>query len=96
MSLQENRCENKLVVLEMYRKKIKNQKRDFDEIYELLDKRTEEMQEEIMKIIGDIKLLLAKKKYVELEQYVNTEYQILKTDMYISENKSMLQAGKHE
>jgi dsDNA-binding SOS-regulon protein len=47
----------------------------------ITDKRMTEMQEEMFNIIGNMKLLKNNKKYEELGQYIDEQYEILKKEL---------------
>ncbi|MBO5348963.1 MAG: hypothetical protein J6A89_03990 [Clostridia bacterium] len=82
MSLHEKKLANKVRALKIFNKDLSKTK---EEVGELLDKRTEEIQEEFFNILGNMKLLLSNKKYKELSEYIDIQYQILKGDLF--ENK---------
>lgn len=103
MSLEEKKLENKVRLLRIVNKDLREQSsviyKDLSqtrkEVGELLDKRTEEMQDEFFNILGNMKLLLSNKKYEELYKYIDIQYQILKGDLSESKIIELDSSGKH-
>lgn len=47
----------------------------------LTEEKIEEIQEEFFNILGNMKLLHKNGKIIELEQYINEQYEILKKEL---------------